>query len=643
MYIKRKYQVGGVVYTPYLPAQAGSLQESTSATSGGTASSGSSPEKITGTVKKEIIDLLKENGMPSDVSTLLNAANTFLTKSRSLSNYSIFGGEDEDYDLSDLMKIQQLVNDVKYNNNLRDKAVQQMTSEAAGSEVAITSTGQMYVRTENGIERINPGEYDPEKHNVLTNDELLYLREHENGLAFDTSILNDLQNTIGMKAITDYLRTSIKAFGTDELGGYTTKDDSVNRGLALLNEAGPDGYYKFKTQDQLRDVNAAINFLYEGMTPNARNLLVAKTAAEGGDPKNEKDITRLILQALYHYPSYSKTVDFDKTATDFDPYTTGKKGGSSTSSEQLTQDNYLQQIGNMRLYQTTAAIVPQASQVWETGALTMNVYSAGAPVDKNMEVLGPMNMVEFRQKAAAVKAGDLNSISFGNRVLDPNELPAIMYDGNSELNIAMLPYKHDSKTGKIVPDFDKLMAYNEIQHILKNNPNISQIELDQLLNNKGIQLSPGDYDRETNTIRIKDTMPFITFSAYASKDSVNISKDMKPFLEHLDNQSGKQIMDAYTNALKYNTTTPSKSTRVVNSHFNSPERWDMYRGNVYIPMENAARAMLLSGIGEFVPKSSMTDFAARVTAREAEVAMTNYLRQNDPNYSVISQQLGQFR
>ena len=59
MYIKRKYQVGGVVYTPYLPAQAGSPQESTS-TSGGTTSSGSSPEKITGTVKKEIIDLFEK-------------------------------------------------------------------------------------------------------------------------------------------------------------------------------------------------------------------------------------------------------------------------------------------------------------------------------------------------------------------------------------------------------------------------------------------------------------------------------------------------------------------------------------------------------------------------------------------------------
>lgn len=59
-------------------------------------------------------------------------------------------------------------------------------------------------------------------------------------------------------------------------------------------------------------------------------------------------------------------------------------------------------------------------------------------------------------------------------------------------------------------------------------------------------------------------------------------------------------------------------------------------------MTNAARAMLLSGIGEFVPKTSMTDYAARVTAREVESAMTNYLQQADPNYNQISQ-LAQFR
>ena len=644
MYLKRKYQVGGIAYTPYLPAQIGSPQESTSS-SGGTSKS-STPEKISGTIKGEIVNLLKENGIPTDVSTFLNAANTFLDKSKSLSQMSLFGGKNDDYDLSDLIKIQQLVNDVKYNNNLRNKAVEHVAKEAAGSEVAITDNGHIYVRDENGnVSKIRPSEFkeNQDKYVAMTNDQLLYLREHDPNFAFDTSTLNDLQNTIGMSTITRYLRDTITAFGSDKVGGYTTKNDSVNKGLALLTEMGPDGYYQFTSEEQLRDINRALRYLYDGMSENAKNLLKAKTAVEGGDPTNANDVTNLIWMALNEHTSRNKDVKFDKPATEYDPYQTKKKGGSGSSSEQLTQDNYLQQIGNMRLYQTTASIVPQASQVWESGALTMNVYSAGAPVDKNMEVLGPMNMIEFRQKAAAVKAGDLNSITFGNRMLDPNELPAIMYDGNSELNIAMLPYKHDPATGKVMPDFDKIAAYNEIQKILRDNPNISQMELDQILNDRGVRLDPNDYDRSTNTLQIKDTMPFITFSAYASRDSVNISKDMKPFLEHLSNGAGKQVMDAYVNALKYNTTTPSKSSRVVNKHFNSPERWDMYRGNVYIPMENAARAMLLSGIGEFVPKSEMTDFAARVTAREAEAEMTNYLRQNDPNYSVISQQLGQFR
>ena len=643
MYIKRKYQVGGIAYTPYLPAQAGSPQESASTATAGS-SSGSKSEKISGTIKGEIVKLLQENGIPSDVSVFLKYADNFLAKSQTLSQFSLFGGNNDDYDMSDLIRVQQLVNDVKYNKELRDEAVQHVTSESAGSEVAITDSGYIYAfNSDKKLTKITPKEYSENKDNyqILTNSQLMYFREHQPDLAFQTDILNDLQNTIGMNSITKYLRDTINAFGSDKLQGYTTKDKEVNNGLQLLMQSGPDGFYKFTKEEELRDVNHALRYLYNGMSDNAKNLLKAKTAVEGGDPSDPNDISNLLLQALYENTSRTLSVDFDKTASDYDPNQTGKKGGSS--SEQLTQNNYLQQIGNMRLYQKTASIVPQASQVWETGAMTVNVYSAGSPVDKNMEVLGPMNLVEFRQKAAAVKAGDLNSITFGNRILSPNELPAVMYDGNSELNIAMLPYKHDPKTGKITPDFDKLTAYNEIQHILKNNPNISQTELNQLLSSRGITLDPDDYDRETNTIRIKDTMPFITFSAYASRDSMDINKDMKPFLEHLDNASGKQIMDMYKNALLYNTISPTKSSRPSNKHFNEPERWDMYRGNVYIPMENAARSMLLSGIGEYVPKTSMTDYAARVTAREAEVAMNDYLRQNDPNYSVISQQLGQFR
>ncbi len=581
--------MGGVVYTPYLPAQAGSLQESTSTTSGGTASSGSSPEKISGTMKKEIIDLLKENGMPSDVSTLLKAANTFLTKAQSLSNYSIFGGEEDDYDLSDLMKVQQLVNDVKYNNNLRDKAVQQMTSEAAGSEVAITSTGLMYALNEDGnIVRIKPNDYDSEKYRILTNDELLYYREHEDGLAFDTSILNDLQNTIGMKSITDYLRTSIKAFGTDELGGYTTKDDSVNRGLALLNQAGPDGYYKFKTEDQLRDVNAAINFLYEGMTPNARNLLIAKTAAEGGDPKNEKDVTRLILQALYHYPSYSKTVDFDKTATEYDPYTTGKKGGSST--EQLTQGTLPDEINRGHLQQTTAYISPIAQRVADTAQMAIAAWNAGPLSDDDKNGLTRNNLEVLLPKVFGLRGANLGQITFGNQVINPNQKSAIVWDGSSQLTRVALP-KKISDNGYTTPDFSALVKFNEVQRYIKDHPGITQLEIRDKLGS----ISDDVIITENNTLQFKPEKMgfFMSFAGYANRDLIKIEEQSKPFLEHLSRMEAGAVKDEYNKLVQYGKLDPTK--KETKSHnYGDAKKNDFYYGNVYVPILDETQGFLMS-------------------------------------------------
>lgn len=136
-------------------------------------------------------------------------------------------------------------------------------------------------------------------------------------------------------------------------------------------------------------------------------------------------------------------------------------------------------------------------------------------------------------------------------------------------------------------------------------------------------------------------MPFITFSGYVGKDVFNVNKEMKPFLEHMGNRLGRQIIDSYNNMLTYGTTNPQKTSRKT-GHFDKAERNDMYKGNVYIPMQNAARAMLLSGIGEYVPKSDMTDFAARVTAREFEAAQAQVLRAQDPNYDLIAQNIGKF-
>lgn len=577
MYIKRKYQVGGVVYTPYLPAQAGSPQESTS-TSGGTTSSGSSPEKLSGTMKKEIVDLLKANGLPSDVSKLLDYADEFLSKSTSLSNYSLFGGDSEDYSMSDLIRIQRLVNDVKYNDGLRNEAVKHLTSEAAGSEVAVTNRGEIYALNPEGkINKIMLSEYidDKDKYTPLTNDELLYYREQMPGLAFDTSSLNDIQNSIGMATITKYLRDTINAFGSDKIGGYTTKDDAVNKGLEALTHAGPDGYYKFTSEEELRNVTRALRYLYNGMSNNAKNLLRAKTAVEGGDPNDPNDISKLLLQALYEHTSRTDTVDFEESATKYDPYTTGKKGGSSTSSEQLTPDTYLYRVASLNGPRQTVMIAPRGAKINDTGLLvTMGIVN-GAVVDGDDKRLGPMSLTHMLQSAEAVKAADASTITLGNRRLKDSEYGAVMFDGNTECNTVFLPYTTDN--GRIVPDFDVFRKFNELQNRISGKFNVPKTEIDRIANEIGLDSDAYNYDSTTNSCTLKNTMAFLSFGVIVGDDSIDLTKDDKRFLEKIDRSEAKSYEKAYNNMLVYGKADRKRSDLKVGNYKKSGAN-DFYRG-----------------------------------------------------------------
>lgn len=122
MKIKR-YQTGGIVYTPFIPNKGTQAQEESSTTA--------KAEKISGTFTKEVIDILKENGIPNDVDAFLQEADSFLNRSNSLSSLSIFGGSSEDHNLSDVVRVQSLANKVKFNKQLYDSAADQLTKESS--------------------------------------------------------------------------------------------------------------------------------------------------------------------------------------------------------------------------------------------------------------------------------------------------------------------------------------------------------------------------------------------------------------------------------------------------------------------------------------------------------------------------------
>ena len=123
--MKRIYQSGGVVsYTPFIP---NSGTASTASSSGST----EKQDKITGTLQKEIVDVLKENGIQSDVDTFLSQANAFLNKSQHLSSMSLFGGSSDDYSMTDLIQVLSMANRVKQNKAYYDTAADRLKEQDA--------------------------------------------------------------------------------------------------------------------------------------------------------------------------------------------------------------------------------------------------------------------------------------------------------------------------------------------------------------------------------------------------------------------------------------------------------------------------------------------------------------------------------
>ena len=127
MYI-RKYQIGGIAYTPFIPTSA-TPQTKESSTGGTTKTTTKDSKKAA--LEDDIIDILKENGIPSDVNAFLSMASSFLNKSSSLSSTSLFGGSNDDYSMNDLIRLQAKANEIKFNKEKYNDAVANLNDENA--------------------------------------------------------------------------------------------------------------------------------------------------------------------------------------------------------------------------------------------------------------------------------------------------------------------------------------------------------------------------------------------------------------------------------------------------------------------------------------------------------------------------------
>lgn len=616
--------MGGISYTPFLRG-ASPTQPLPTATK---PKSGEAKEEQL--IQKEIINVLKENGLPNDVDYFLSKANTFLT---GVKNFDISGGSS--YDLSDLIRLQSLANRIKHNNQLHKDASKQIIDEGSGSEVAITNTGQLYVTDGQNIQTISAGDFHstPDEYRILTNSELIRLREESPELAYNGNILNDLKNTVGIKSIVDYVKTTISQFGThkssQELDRYTVKQQGmIEHGFEQLLGFASEGVYKVTDKAEMshqgytdeESLSAAVNYLYKTLPNNMKNVLRANTAAEGLNPNNIKDVQKLLTAAVLEHTDHSSSV---KQEVDFDSSMTKAAGIGVKKAEKTVEQTREEQIVNGH------NVVPQMQILQSSDSRTAMHYMVqdyGRPMGSDKKQTGMGTIIDVFTKDPLGHSLEIASISFGGQALSDTDARRVVYDGVSTMQRALLPINKEefARTGKIVPDFNAQRRFEEFQKwidagygVMPNSILMKMRELDLDL-----------YQDENGNWRMKssDLKPFMLMNGYASDLITNINPK-SGWLHNVDESEGERLYNNYLRFIKYGTDTPKKnavSREDVDRYVWNDDDEHLYKSIIAIPINDPAIATVTTN-NTLAPQDMYVDMLnRRQTVLDRQGIQTNF-------------------
>ena len=626
MKLKTYQQGGGLVYTPFIPEQWASSENKT------TKSSSDEDDKLD-PLDKELLGLMKDqNLLPSDVEMIYSRLVAFQRRSQSLSG---LGGTNSYRSIMPgMLQIMNLISKAKYSKSSEDKIVQQMMSENAGNEFALDGYGWMYVKDKEGgeIKKIKPTEFDAEKYLPLSNSQLLYLREKDPSMAFNDQIFVDMRNMVGMTSISKEIDRIIKAFGTDEGQKYLSKEAAE----AFTQMNLPNGIYKLSLKVPAQGLKEAYQTIWDQLPANMQNLLKIRAAVSGDiDPK------LFIRDIVEHNTSTEQKLDYDVNISKAAGINTDP---NKTNEEKLQEkDNYQIRFAAGQGMWTDFALTPTAAKINEQATLIAQGLDFGPMLNMKELPLSQMNLQQMlfgpgEEVSALATSVRTSDVTFGNKLLDYSELPTVMYNHESLTSKVYLPYRNEN--GHYVPDFDKFANFNAYMEDLKNNPNMSVTERNGLLQKHHLSAQDIIPSEDGKSLRLKNVMPFLAFSAYAGDDTLKLSEDNKRYLSKVSNSKGRTLKDAYNKAVKYNDVYAKKDTNPINRGYHKSEKEDFWEGIVFIPCPDAFYAYN-STKNQPVTRESLTDISRKV--------MTNNLlneaqrsAMSDPNYE-YNKTIGQFR
>ena len=606
----KSYAGGGIAYLPTTTNRG----EAASA-----ASSSSSSSKVPGFADK-IIDMVKSEGIDSDVNAFLNQVERTLNLASDPTGQNL--------SMREILQLARTASSVKTNYTMFKDAQKALDAEDAWGDVATDSRGYIYTLNQdsNKIEKVAPSAYNPEKQLALTNQDLLNFRWNNTDTKYNTSIITDVSKSVGMKTISTYLIDIIKNFEQSEVTGYGNKINAdIASGLkALVNHsdtngntigdlitAGPDGLYKLTQKATIKDahIDKAINYLVQSLNNDMKHALVAKAAVEGYTPE------AYLVELLDIYTGRSITADYDATTS---RAASGGDGGSSGSKIQQTlAESYV--TGSNVVPMQMIPIAPNGSKT-TLFAPAQNVQSVR--LDRSGQPGQPMPISNLRtiiQDSYAVgNVTNRGTVVFGDQLINENQLNGLVYTGTDMYRV-ILPFKVvDGR--HIVPDFE---LQNKLNDIVENGKNqgADVTTINRYLN----QECPGArYNPETETIELPNNRKhaFLTFGAQAASNYVDFNTD-SDYITKVNEPN----TDVYKNAVQYGYATHGKNDeKSVEASGMGPSLFGwgtsnkIYEGMVYLPISNDLAGTLGYNQG-YVDKEAYTNVSGRYEEHEREMAI----------------------
>ena len=347
--IKRLQEGGGMPFVTYRPAPSMTSPDTSSVETSSTKSSKTSDKGSDNSLlSKSVIEELIKKGLPNDV-------NQFLKELQVAEKSSLMGMESgvEGIDRNKLYSLAAKANQLIHNSNLMESATKQAYDNDGLEELAVSTTGALFVQDKNGkISKLSMSEYNKKRDSVyaMTVNDLSKARMYNPNLAFDTEVISTIQNSMGINKINDYMLGILNKLGTETLSkeGYVDKQklketigamtngknptESELKGIQELastyQSMGKDGIYKITQEKstQRNHISDGFEYLWAMLPNNARNVLKARYIVDGNESSNPANIIR---NSFYMFTNESS-----KNTLDYPTSMNEDSGGNSNSIKQ---------------------------------------------------------------------------------------------------------------------------------------------------------------------------------------------------------------------------------------------------------------------------------------------------------------------